>query len=446
MNVVSVAATNRDGLMLTNGADWADGLEVDEAVLIALWNNAAFREALVELDLAHADLVQAGLLPNPEFIYFFPVEAKPFKYAAEMPIDALWLRPIRVAAAGQEQRRVCHRLTQLGLDLIRDARLAYADLSLAHGRLQVAEEAVKLRDEIAALAEARVQAGDISVQEATTARIDALNARLDRTRIGYDRSFAEERLRNIMGIPELRDPIVLEESPPPLDRKPDVDLLVVQALVDRPDMAAAHAAVAAAEERLRLQKLVWFRFLGIADATSSPRNGHQLGPAFRVTVPLFNLNQGAIGRAEAEVAQAVRRRNTLHNQIILELRQSHVRYEQASAEWKILQTKIRPEVEAAIRRAESAYRAGDTSYVVALETTRQLIDSRFREVQLSADLRRNWADLERNVGRRINFDEPLPPPVEIIPDETTSDLTLDDLTLEDAVPLGDAVPIEDAAL
>lgn len=125
---------NSVGPVLPNGADWSDGLEEDEAILISLWNNAAFREALVESDLAHADLVQAGLLPNPDFIYFFPVSDKPFKYAAEFPVEAVWLRPIRVAAAERESQRVCHRLTQLGLDLIRDARQAYADVSLAHGR------------------------------------------------------------------------------------------------------------------------------------------------------------------------------------------------------------------------------------------------------------------------------------------------------------------------
>src|SRR5262245_35757924 len=39
----------------------ADGrpLTEEQAVILALWNNAAFLEALVELDLTRADLVQA---------------------------------------------------------------------------------------------------------------------------------------------------------------------------------------------------------------------------------------------------------------------------------------------------------------------------------------------------------------------------------------------------
>jgi cobalt-zinc-cadmium efflux system outer membrane protein len=83
------------------------------------------------------------------------------------------------------------------------------------------------------------------------------------------------------------------------------------------------------------------------------------------------------------------------------VRQAHFRYAQARAEMEVLDQQVRPEVEAAIRRAESAYREGDTSYVVVLETTRQLLDSHLRQEQLKAELRRAWADLERSVGRRL---------------------------------------------
>src|SRR5262245_42277239 len=143
-------------MVLPNGASWEDGLLEDEAVLIALWNNAAFQELLVECKIANADLVQAGLLPNPEAIYFWPVSGKTFKYAAEFPLEALWLRPIRIKAAQRETARVSQRLTQAALDLIRDVRQAYADVELADGRIRAAEEAVRLRDDTSALAEARL--------------------------------------------------------------------------------------------------------------------------------------------------------------------------------------------------------------------------------------------------------------------------------------------------
>lgn len=52
-------------ITLPPGASLDDGITEDEAVAIALWNNAAFQETLVSLDIARGDLIQAGLLPNP---------------------------------------------------------------------------------------------------------------------------------------------------------------------------------------------------------------------------------------------------------------------------------------------------------------------------------------------------------------------------------------------
>jgi cobalt-zinc-cadmium efflux system outer membrane protein len=390
------------GFVLPNGASFDDGLTEDEAVLIALWNNAAFRATLTELDVAHAELVQAGVLPNPEVLYFFSAPDKPYKYAFELPLEALWLRPLRIKAAQRESARVCERLTQSALDLMRDVRQGYADVLLAKGRLRVAHEAVAIREQIARLAEARLRAGDISVQEATTARIDLMQARQDVARIQYDGSLEEERLRNLLGLGANRWPLVLNDQPPPVRADLDVERLAQTAVASRPDALAAEQGAAAAAERLRLSRLSWVRFLGLGDATSGRRTGHEFSPAFRVTLPLFDWNQGNIARAEAAWEQAQRQRQAVHDQIVLDVHQSYYRYEQARTELDILERVVRPEVEAAIRRAEAAYREGDTPYVVVLQTTRQLLDARVRQEQLHAELRRAWAELERSVGQRLS--------------------------------------------
>lgn len=379
----------------------------DAAVLLALWNNAAFLELLADLGMAQGDLVQAGLLPNPEVVYFMPVSHKPFKYLIDFPIESLWLRPMRVAAAAREQDRVCNRLVQAGVDLIRDTRQAYADVVLAHDRRQVAADAGRIRGQIAKVAQSRLAAGDISPQEASTALIDASRAEQDLVRAGFDIELTEERLRNLMGIPKDRAPLHLVRESATFPRTLNVEALVVEAQGSRPDALAAREFAAAAAERLRLAKLGWVRFLGILDATSG-RNGHEFGPAFRVTLPIFNSNQGGLARAEAELEKAERQRQTVYNQIILDVHQAHLRLAQGQAELEVLNQRVRPQVEKAIHQTENAYREGNTPYVVVLQTTQQLIDSRLREVQLQSDLRRAWADLERSVGRHLE-DVPFQP-------------------------------------
>lgn len=396
-----------------NGISLENELAEEEAVLLALWNNAAFLELLADLGMAQGDLVQAGLLPNPEVVYFFPVNDKPFKYLLDFPIESLWLRSVRVAAAEREYDRTCQRLTQAGIDLIRDTRQAYADVVLAYGRRQVASDAVGIRGRIAKLAQSRLDAGDISPQEASTALIDASRAEQDLVRAGYDIGLAEERLRNLMGIPADRTTLRVPLQPLSFSHEFDVESLVAEATSSRPDALAAEQFAAAAAERLRLSRIGWVRFLGILDATSGRSTGHEFGPAFRVTLPIFNWNQGAIARAEAELEKAERQRQTVNNQIALDVYQAHLRFAQGQAELNVLNERVRPQVEKAIRQTEKAYQEGNTPYVVVLQTTQQLIDSRFREVQLQTDLRRAWAELERSVGRHLH--EVRPQAQEVLP-------------------------------
>ena len=402
------AHTGPAQVTLPPGAAFEDGLTEDEAVAIALWNNAAFQELLVDLGLARGDLIQAGLLPNPEFVYFFGVTDKPFKYLLDFPIEAIWLRPIRVKSAANEADRTADRLTQAGLDLMRDVRQAYADVVLAKERVRVAGEGVTLRGRVAELAEKRLKAGDISPQEAATAKIDALQAEQDAARIGFDVPVAEERLRNLLGIGPLRGPLPLDPSPPPPTQTFDPDALTQEAMASRPDALAAAESVAAAQARLEFARLGWVRLLGIADATSG-KNGHEFGPAMRFTVPLFNRNQGGIARADAELERAVRNQQTVAYQIILDVQRAYLQYRQACAELEVLRIKVRPEVEAAIRRAQAAYQEGNVTIFIVLETTRQLLDNYLREAVLNADLRRFWAELERSVGKRLIPPTAVPP-------------------------------------
>jgi len=182
---------------------------------------------------------------------------------------------------------------------------------------------------------------------------------------------------------------------------------LIDCLDARPDAVAAGHAARAAGERRRIARLGWVRLLGILDATSGRGTGHEFGPALRMTVPIFNRNQGGVARAEAEFAQLDRRRETVHNQIVMDVRTAFARYQQARAELDLLRRKTRPEVEAAIKRAEAAYKEGNATYLIVLEANRQLIDTYAREAALYAELRRAWAELERGVGRRLA--PPVPP-------------------------------------
>ena len=93
-----------------------DGLTSEEAVAIALWNSPSFQATLADLGIARADVVEAGLLRNPVLSLLFPVGQKQLEWTLQFPIDAIWQRPKRVAAAQLNAQAVGERLVWDGLD------------------------------------------------------------------------------------------------------------------------------------------------------------------------------------------------------------------------------------------------------------------------------------------------------------------------------------------
>jgi cobalt-zinc-cadmium efflux system outer membrane protein len=348
------------------------------------------------------------LLANPEFWLLAPIGPKQLEFALNVPLEALWLRPKRIAAAEANNAQVVERLVQSGLDLVRDVQVACADVRLAQERWQIAQDLAQVRERTAALAAARLRAGDATPLEEATARLDALRAREDASRLVYDLASAEERLRNLLGLGRADVPVRLA-APAELPAAPaDAAALLDEALANRPSALAAALGVEAAERRIRVARCDYVLFGGIVDANDRGDRGFEVGPGFRVILPLFNWNQGAIARAEAERDRAVLQQRTVHDRVVLEVREAHLRWRQAREDLDVWQARIRPVAETAIQNAEKAYQEGEAALVLVLDTTRQLLDARLREAQLRADLRRAHAELERSVGRRLDGGGPPP--------------------------------------
>ncbi|MEI8571409.1 TolC family protein [Methylomonas sp. LW13] len=377
-----------------------DGLSEDELVSLALWNNAAFRATLADLGLFRADLVQTGMLPNPTFSMLVPWGAKPLELTVRYPLEIFWLRPQRVELAQLDVEQTAQRLVQTGLDLIRDVRIAHAELSLAKRRAELAESAVTLSQAIAELTQARLKAGDASELEVTTAQVDALQALEQKGRLQRDCEIAGERLRHLVGLSLEQWPGNVSTELLAHDDRFDTEKLVEQALLARPDLRAAQINVEAAGERIGLARAEIFNIT--ASLNAKQINGPLLaGPGLDLTLPIVNQNQGGVAQAQARFDKAARQYVTTRQRIALDVREAHARLQQAGQSLQQWQQTILPPLQTAIQDAENAYAAGNVTYLFVLETQRRWLDAQLKTAQAAADFHRARAELERSVGQRL---------------------------------------------
>jgi outer membrane protein, heavy metal efflux system len=375
-----------------------DGLSEDEAVTTALANNSAFQTTLEQLRMAGGDVMQSELLANPQVLLYFPVGNKQGQYTIYGPIESYLMRPTRVKIANREFRRIGDQLVQNGLSLVRDVRNAYTDLSLAEEQLGVAQEAIELRSEIANLTNKRLEAGDISKLETLTARVDALNAQANAGLQEQNVNILNHRLTMLLGLPWNQDAWKTEPLQPP--EKPGLprEELVACALRFRPDYQSATWGVAAAEERERLSQWSYFRMDAVLDARSNGGNGFQIGPGLRFDLPIFNRNQGGIARAHAEYLSALHARDTIRDQIVMEVRTAFDQFHQADQNYTIVRDKVMPAIQDAVGISKKGFADGGTDYLLVLQTTTQYLDGKQRMLTQIAAMRRAYADLERAVG------------------------------------------------
>ncbi|MCW5892139.1 MAG: TolC family protein [bacterium] len=385
------------------GIDIHGPLNTDDTVAIALWNDAPFQESLAKLGLSRAELAQAGLLSNPTLAVLFPLGPKQLEFAATFPLEALWLRPRRVRIAALDAERAANELLQTGLDLIRDVRVAVSDVALARDRIRTSTEAVQVRDRVTELTTARERAGESSALDVATQTAEAARARDEAARLRWDVALAEQQLLYLLGLTGVAEHLDVAPIPTPTSDPPP-EWLEQRALAARPDIRAAEIAVEAAGERAGLAVAEIFAISGIADANGSGKQGFEMGPGAQLLLPLFNQNQAARLRADAEVQRAAWGYVGARQRVLREVRSSSVRCRQAIEAWHRWSTELVPFLEELVRGSEAAYEIGELSPLMVQENVRQLVAARAREAELAADVRRAWADMERSVGARIPED------------------------------------------
>lgn len=381
------------------------GLDEATAVAIALWNSAQLQADLANLGASRADLAEAGALPNPTFSLLLPAGPRTIETSLLLPVAALIQRPARVSAARLQVEQVARGLVQNGLDLARDVRIAHAEWVLAEGRRQERERLVSLWRRTAELMRARLEAGDASRVEVSAADADAATAQDTADRTKTDASIALQRLRLMMGLsdsPLLEDvaPIRSSTSARPGRELPDLEQL---ALAARPDFKAAELTVASNAERLGWERWRILSLLARIDGKPTTIDGQSSlvwVPGFQTEVPIFNLNPGGIGRAEAELQRAAHRYALQRQTILNEVRVAHAQLLQASRSLELFRTTVVPALEQASDGVQKGFAAGETPYLQVLEVLRRLGEARLRALELEAELCRAIAQLERSVGKQ----------------------------------------------
>jgi outer membrane protein TolC len=301
-------------LLADRPVDWSDGLDPDEAALVAAANNPELRAARAARAEAAAELVQAGLLPNPEFNTDLAQphsgpdsESLVLSYGLSLSIDtqSLVTRSARVDAARANATSVDLGVAWQEWQVAQAARLEAVRVGRLRRRLDVARAEVEFLEETTGNLERALARGDASLLALGVQRAALEAARQVRRELETAEATSESTLLAQLGMPP-ETPLEVSTAGPPQVTATLVELRAAagECLARRLDLEALRAAYAAQEARLR--QAVLEQLPAVTVGLARQRNESDigfLGGFVTASLPVFDHAQARIALAEATRAR-----------------------------------------------------------------------------------------------------------------------------------------------
>lgn len=280
-------------------------LTAENAVRVALLNNAELQAAFEELGIARASLVSALRLPNPVAegsVRFRKTRSATLDFAVTEDLSQLIFLPLRSAVA--EAQLDAAKLVVAGrtLDLVLQVRSAFYGYLADRQLLELRRTVLDALGAAAKVASSLHEAGNVTELDRDTEQVLFEEARVNyesaQTALGASR----ERLSALLGLwgtssewtveGRLNDP-----TPEPLSR--DLEAKAIERSLDLSIIERRFVAAAKRSNLARAEGLLPELKAGVT--AEREEREWSYGPLAELQVPLFYQGQGEVARARAEM-------------------------------------------------------------------------------------------------------------------------------------------------
>jgi cobalt-zinc-cadmium efflux system outer membrane protein len=290
-------------------------LSADAAVRVALLNNRELQATFEEIGIAHADLIEAGLLKNPIFAgdARFP-NRSPSGTNIEMSIAQeffdLLVIPLRNKVAAAQLMKTKLRVGDAILKLAVEVKTAFYELQAEQqllGRLKAINETDATAVE---LAQRQHEAGNINDLDLANQQATYSQSKLDIAENSASIRAGREKLNRLMGTWGGDTAWKIDNELPGLPASDFAEVrLESLAISQRLDLAATKVEIGALAGSLGITKT--YRYVGSIEFgvdTEKDTDGQRVtGPTWQLELPIFNRGQGRIAKFQAQLKQAERR-------------------------------------------------------------------------------------------------------------------------------------------
>lgn len=401
------------------------GSEVDLLVERGLRDNQELNAMRRESEAAESMLRQARLLPNPSATVKRMKDREGMEQStmieASLPLEVSGRRGARIRAAEAELKLKMAAVEVKELSLAFEIRTAYGRAYAAARRVELLRKRVALAADAFALSVAAVEEGRLAPLDRNIEGVE-----LNRMRAKLEAAASEaERYRNELAVlvgGDLGSDVRIADLPDPSVPSGDERSRISEGLAVRADLKGARALELLAESRLTLaradgrpetevmasyeQGKTHFNGLGIDRAgrpVSLDREMRLFSFGIRVTLPVFDRNQGAVAAAAAE-AEAARQRRLYGESVARgEILTAHQRERRADRAFEVMKTAVRDQARRNLEVVRESHLLGERSLGEYLVEQQKLVDIEMETIDAEVERYNAKLELLRAIGSKEIF-------------------------------------------
>ncbi len=317
VQVISRASSIEHPLLSPVTIDFADGISPDEAAIIAVIANPSLSTERDNKKIAAAQVIQAGLLPNPQLSLSYEIPTggdtqgvfNAYGLGLDWEVTALITREARLSSASFNQKAVDMEVAWKEWQISEAARLHWFTLYWDLEKRKLLEEwSNALATQVEVLEKAVEQGTETapSLASAKTAFFD-VKAQLSKNleQIQQERA----ALKLVMGVPPNYHLVIQKldfQVPLSAVLMKNINIATGTFMKRRLDIMALRAACSSRDEQVREAVLSQFPKIGIG-LIHSKDNGDVIstGPSVTLEIPLFDRRQGQLAAARAARIRAI---------------------------------------------------------------------------------------------------------------------------------------------
>ncbi len=413
-------------LFYSNSYCQTERLTLDDAVREALEFNPQLRATRYDIQAAKADLVTAGLRPNPTLTVNADILPSQGLGPADKNYGASLNFPFELG--GKRDARI--HTSEAGIDVaatqtadqvrqtVAAVRYAYFDFLGSAEKVRAASANLALLDSLVSLSRVRVAGNDIAKVELTRTEVEREKFGLEVLHTKEEQRAARTQLLALMGrsaqgsdksktlllepdssaIHLVQD--AMSAEPPPLD-----SLRAIAAEV-RPDIQSLRAQEKLAEANLELQHSLAKVDLNVSLDLMRSQGITFYGSTVSVPLPFYSQNQGEIEKAEVKLEQARVLTQAALAQLSADLTNAYNDAEIKRQALKTLEERVLQKASDVRSAIEYSYKRGGTSLVDYLDAARTYNELEQDHADALQSYAKSLVTLNATIGKDIYYGRP----------------------------------------